>query len=228
MAGGAQNAVVAELTALVTDMQRDPSGIGHGKSELVDSAARHVPGAQYAAITEVRAKSKIATIAPTHRYPSLLDEIQQRHREGPCVSAAWEHHTVRVDDLAIDERWPNYRRDAVAETPVRSVLAFELFVGDGILAALNFYANRPRTFDDESLETGLIFATHAALAWSMLRRDEQFRSALASRDLIGQAKGMLMERYKIDAVAAFELLKRLSQESNTKLVDVAKRVLAAE
>ncbi|OBI79383.1 GAF and ANTAR domain-containing protein [Mycobacterium sp. E740] len=225
---GEQGAVVAQLTALVGDLQRRPPGISGGMSEIVDSAARHVPGAQYAAITEVRENSKIATIAPTGREPVLLDEIQQRHWEGPCVSAAWEHHTVRVDDLDADTRWPNFRRDALAETSVRSIMAFELFVGKVVTGALNFYADSPRAFDEDSLELGMIFATHTALAWSVLRRDEEFRSALASRDLIGQAKGMIMERYRIDAVGAFELLKRLSQESNTKLVEVAQRVVAAE
>ena len=74
---------------------------------------------------------------------------------------------------------------------------------------------------------GLIFATHTALAWNMLRRDEQFRSALASRDVIGQAKGMLMERFGIDAVRAFDLLKRLSQDSNTPLHEVAERLTSS-
>ena len=73
----------------------------------------------------------------------------------------------------------------------------------------------------------MIFATHTALAWNMLRRDEQFRSALASRDVIGQAKGMLMERFGIDAVRAFDLLKRLSQDSNTPLHEVAERLTSS-
>jgi AmiR/NasT family two-component response regulator len=71
----------------------------------------------------------------------------------------------------------------------------------------------------------VIFSAHVALAWGMLRRDEQFRSGLASRDRIGQAKGIVMERFDVDAVQAFELLKRLSQQSNTKLVDIAQRVI---
>jgi AmiR/NasT family two-component response regulator len=62
----------------------------------------------------------------------------------------------------------------------------------------------------------------------VLRRQEQFRSALASRDVIGQAKGMIMERYRLDAVHAFELLKQLSQRSNIKLVEVAQGIIDAE
>jgi AmiR/NasT family two-component response regulator len=96
------------------------------------------------------------------------------------------------------------------------------------MAALNFYAEQPRAFDHGAIEIGLIFAAHTAIAWNMLKRDDQFRSALESRDIIGQAKGMLMERFHIDAVHAFELLKRLSQESNLQLVEVARQLVYAE
>lgn len=70
-----------------------------------------------------------------------------------------------------------------------------------------------------------MFATHTALAWAMLRHNEQFRSATASRDVIGQAKGMITERYNIDAVRAFDLLRRLSQESNTPVAEIAHRLV---
>ena len=93
------------------------------------------------------------------------------------------------------------------------------------MGALNFYSDRVDAFDEESLEVGLILATHTAVAWNLLLRDDQFRSALTSRDVIGQSKGMLMERYSIDAVAAFGLLRRLSQETNTPLISVAEQVI---
>ena len=75
---------------------------------------------------------------------------------------------------------------------------------------------------------GLIFATHTALVWNMMRRDQQFRSALVSRDIIGQAKGRLMERFDIDAAEAFELLRQLSQESNTPIAHIAQRVVTGD
>lgn len=71
-------------------------------------------------------------------------------------------------------------------------------------------------------------ATHTALVWTILRRDQQFRRALASRDVIGQAKGMLMERFDIDEAAAFVLLKRVSQDSNTPIAQLARRVVAGD
>jgi transcriptional regulator with GAF, ATPase, and Fis domain len=223
-----QNPIAAQLAALVADVQRRSMSIEDGLAELVDSASRHVPGSQYAGITLVHEGSKVTTVAATHRYPELLDEIQQRHQDGPCLSAAWEHHTVSINDVTAETRWPKYSRDVVEQTPIRSVMSFETFVNHTVMGALNFYAERPGAFNAESLEMGLVFSTHIALAWAMLRRDEQFRSALASRDVIGQAKGIIMERFGVDAVQAFELLKRLSQDSNTKLADVAHRLVEVE
>jgi GAF domain-containing protein len=170
----------------------------------------------------------ISTVASSHTYPVLLDKIQQLHQQGPCVSAAWQHATVRIDDLELDYRWPRYRRDVLDQTPIRSVLAFELFADEQITGALNFYAEGAHAFTEESVELGLIFATHISLAWAALRRQEQFRSALASRDVIGQAKGMIMERYHVDAVQAFELLRQLSQRSNDRLVAVAQGLIDAQ
>jgi GAF domain-containing protein len=225
MPDGDHSGIVARLAALVGVQQRREAPMASGLEELVDTAARHVPGTQYAGLTVASRTKGISTAAATNRYAMLLDEIQQHHQEGPCVSAAWDHHTVRIDDLETEQRWPHYRTDALRETPVRSVLAFEVFVNDDTLGALNFYTEQPHAFSQESIELGLIFATHTALAWNMFRRNAQFRSALASRDLIGQAKGIIMERFNVDAVRAFELLTRLSQDSNTKLVEIAQQIV---
>jgi hypothetical protein len=225
MTDAREGAFVAQMGALVNDLQRREVGIDAGLTELVESAVAYIPGSRYAGITVAHRSLGISTAAATHRYPVLLDELQQRHQDGPCVSAAWEHHTVHIDDLAAERRWPDFSVDAAKKTPIRSILSFELFVDSDALAALNFYAERPGAFGEESIDLGVIFSAHVALAWGMLRRDEQFRSGLASRDRIGQAKGIVMERFDVDAVQAFELLKRLSQQSNTKLVDIAQRVI---
>jgi GAF domain-containing protein len=220
--------IPALLAALVAEVNRGEPQLVTGLSELIESAACHVTGAQHVGITMADRSNGVSTVVASHRYAVLLDEIQDHHREGPCVSAVWQHATVRIDDLELDERWPHYRRDVLDQTPIRSVLAIELFADGQTTGALNFYAERPHAFTEESVELGLIFATHISLTWAVLRRQEQFRSALASRDLIGQAKGMIMERYRLDAVRAFELLKQLSQRSNIKLVEVAQGLIDAE
>ena len=207
--------------------QRTDMPVSSALEDLTSSAAAAM-NADYAGITVVDAKGRISTLGATHPYPALLDKIQETHREGPCVAAAWDHHTMRIDDVGTDRRWPRYCREVIDQTPIRSIVSFQLYANRRSMAALSFYAEQPRAFDHGAIEIGLIFAAHTAIAWNMLKRDDQFRSALESRDIIGQAKGMLMERFHVDAVHAFELLKRLSQESNMQLVEVARQLVYAE
>ena len=190
-------------------------------AELAEHAVEEIPGAQYAGITLTRNAKDVDTPAATHHWPLLLDKIQQRHREGPCLTAAWEEKTIHVVDLETEERFPNYSRDALAETPIRSVMAFQMFIAGETVGALNVFSEQPGSFGPESRNMGLVFAAHSSVAWNSARRDEQFRRALTSRDVIGQAKGMIMERYGVNAVQAFELLRKLSQDSNVPLIKVA-------
>jgi GAF domain-containing protein len=194
-------------------------------AELAENAAVEVPGAQYAGVTVTRNGKQIDTPAATHKWPILLDEIQQRHREGPCLTSAWEEKTIHVADLQTDDRFPLYRRDVLEHTPIRSVMSFQLFIAGETMGALNVYAEKPQVFGPESREIGLIFAAHSSVAWNAARREEQFKRALASRDTIGQAKGMIMERYGVDAVQAFEVLRKLSQDSNVPLIRVATELI---
>ncbi len=196
--------------------------------ELVASGAQHVAGAQYAGIALAEGRNVVNNVVATHRYPELLDAAESEYGEGPCVAAAWQHHVMHIADLSADERWPRYQRYALAQTPIRSILSYELFIDGTTTAALNFYAEWPHAFSEDAVELGGVFASHVALAWSMLRRQDQFRSALATRDIIGQAKGIVMERFNLDAVEAFELLSRLSQQSNTKLHNIAHALVDSE
>ncbi|WP_226862578.1 GAF and ANTAR domain-containing protein [Mycolicibacterium baixiangningiae] len=210
---------IAELVQqLHGQFEADPDAV---IAELVEHAAVEIPGAQYAGVTVTRNAKKIETPAASHKWPILLDEIQERHREGPCLTAAWEERTVHVADLEHDDRFPHYRRDVLDHTPIRSVMAFQLFIADQTMGAINVYAETPHAFGPATREIGLIFAAHSSVAWNSARRDEQFRQALASRDIIGQAKGMIMERYTVDAVQAFALLRKLSQDSNVPLLQIA-------
>lgn len=221
--------IAQQLAEMTLDLGRtsgaEPAAV---LKELAATAVETVADATYAGITEAHRDGTVRNMAGTHPFATLLDEIQHRHRQGPCLAAAWENHTVRVDDVAVDTRWPDYCHDVLAQTDVRSVLSFQLFTGPELFGALNFYAAAPRAFTPQSVEIGLMYATHTAIVWQMLLRDQQFRSALASRDVIGQAKGILMERFDVDATQAFDLLRRLSQETNTPLVEVAERLVDIE
>lgn len=226
MAVTARNDIMGDVAGLVHTLDQRP----HVKADvalddLIANLLAHMPCAQHAGVTLTTSCGGVRTLSATGEYPAALDEIQRRLQEGPCLTAAWKDHVVRLDDILVETRWPAYCREVAEKSPIRSVLAFELFTGKASTGVLNFYAEAPGAFDDDAVELGLTLATHAALAWHMVRRDEQFRSALASRDVIGQAKGMLMERFDIGAVRAFELLKRLSQNMNMPLAEVAHQVV---
>jgi hypothetical protein len=224
-----RSATYLQATHFVSDLhQRSAFDLPALLRDLIEGAAESVPGAQYAGITVTQRRRPAETASATHRYPVLLDEIQNRCQQGPCLTAAASQESVRIDDLVGDDRWPLYRREALSQTPIRSVLSIGMLREGGTAATLNFYAESANAFDAGSLDLGLIFATHAALVWNMTRRDQQFRAALVSRDVIGQAKGRMMERFNIDAAEAFAMLKLMSQDSNTPLAMVARRVVAGD
>lgn len=214
------------LAELVRELQQKTDGRAT-LDELIRRAAESVPGAKYAGIT-IADRRCLETPAATGPYPVMLDEIQNQTGEGPCVADGWGHDTVRIDDLAADIRWPRHRRDALRHKPIRCVLSFRLFRDNQTAGALNLYGEQALAFDGESLRAGAAVAIHAALAWDIVQRDKQFRSALASRDIIGQAKGILIERFNVDTNGAFDLLKRLSQESNTPVAELADTLIHFE
>ncbi len=224
-----QSALYLEATQLVSDLhQRASLDVCALLRDLIEEAAQSLPGAQYAGVTVTQRRRPAETVSATHSYPIVLDEIQNEWLQGPCLTAAMSQTTVRVDELARDERWPIYRREALAQTPIRSVLSLGMLREGSTAASLNFFGERAYAFDNRSVNMGLIFASHAALVWNMMRRDQQFRAALDSRDVIGQAKGRMMERFNIDATEAFETLKSMSQDSNMPLAAVARRVVAGD
>jgi transcriptional regulator with GAF, ATPase, and Fis domain len=152
--------------------------------------------------------------------------LQEELGEGPCLDAAFDQQTVRVPDMAHEERWPRFAAVA-AEAGAASMLSFQLYVEKDNLGALNLYSYRPDAFDDESEHVALMFASHAAVAFADAQRIDQLNHKAATRDLIGQAKGILMERYNINADRAFAVLVRVSQHNNRKLRDVAEELVSS-
>ena len=108
---------------------------------------------------------------------------------------------------------------------MRSGLSFKLYTGDQTAGALNIFSFRPHVFIGESEAIGSVLAAHAAAAIFAGRQGEQLQSALTTRDIIGQDKGVITERYNLDAVGAFDMLRRLSQDMNVRLAEIAQRVI---
>jgi ANTAR domain/GAF domain len=218
--------VYVKMAELVRDMSAkvpdDPTDV---LQELLESAVFHIPGCAYASVTTMVGREEAATPVTTHEEARVVDALQVKHGEGPFLQAASESEIVLVPDLESEERWPQFTADVCDRTPVRSMAIFQLYVARGGLGTLNLYANAPNAFDVDARDLGYVYASHAAVVWGTAQRGDQFRSALASRDIIGQAKGMLMERFDIGAVQAFDLLRRLSQDANERLVDIADKLV---
>jgi GAF domain-containing protein len=193
--------------------------------ETVTSAALElIPGVKTAGVLLIEKGGKFETHAGTSDLVHQLDLLQETFGEGPCLEAAVDQLIVRSDDFDGESRWPRYSR-AVVDLGIRSGLSFKLYTNDQNAGALNLFSDTPNVFDSQSESIGSVLAAHAAVAILASRRGEQLESAVASRDLIGQAKGIIMERYKVDAVQAFEMLRQLSQNSNIRLVDIAQSVV---
>ena len=207
------------LADLARTMQRQPDNDAV-MDTIVAAAVATVPGAEEASISLAERGRRVISAAATSDVPRRFDAVQTELRQGPCVDSAYEHETVRVDDLGHDTRWPELARRA-EEVGVASMLCVQLFVDGDDLGALNLLAGQPNAFSDGSERIGLTFASHAAVAVAQAQKLNHLGAALASRDVIGQAKGVLMERYKITPAEAFALLAKVSQDTNRKLHQVA-------
>lgn len=214
--GGAMSRVARHLQGVHGDVDATLRAI-------TASAVRTVPHAQQCGITYVIGRKKVQPRAWTGELPRTVDALQERLGQGPCMDAAWEEEIVRMDDVRADTRWPRFTAEA-ARLGVGSMMCFRLFVKGDALGALNLYAAQPNAFDDETRDIGLIFAGHAAVALAGAEHEENLRRGMDNRDVIGQAKGILMERHKLTAPQAFDVLARVSQEMNRKLFDVAREL----
>jgi GAF domain-containing protein len=193
-------------------------------ADVTVAAKKLIPGVDIAGVLLVGKNGSFDTVAPTSDLMFKLDELQMRYLEGPCVEAALDEIVVRTDDFRDEPKWPNYS-PAVAALGVRSGLSFKLYTADRTAGALNLFGYEPKLWDSEAETVGMVLAAHAAAAILASRDGEQLQSALSTRDRIGQAKGIIMERFGIDDVRAFAMLRQLSQDSNTKLTDVAQKVI---
>jgi transcriptional regulator with GAF, ATPase, and Fis domain len=193
---------------------------------LVDT----VEGCDHAVVTVV-SNHHLESPASSDDVGPAVDAIQFEVDDGPCVEAIREHQTVVTDDLTTETRWPRFSHRAVEATGVRSMLAFRLFLAGDTMGSLNLYSKQPGAFNEESLAVGTIFAAHASVALRAARTKEdlaRLREVVETRELIGQAKGILMGRRGISSEAATELLCRGAERLKVELRELARRVVEGE
>jgi GAF domain-containing protein len=191
---------------------------------VVDLATGYLPECEGASLMIVGRGADISTPAFSSVTASTVDRAQYEAGEGPCLTSIRDEHTVLVDDLTVDERWPTFRTRALAEG-VRSMMSVRLFVLADTMGALNLYSSHPHAFRQRSVVLGSVFASHAAVALKAAIAEVGAEAALRSRDVIGQAKGIIMATEGRTAEAAFERLRAASQARNVPVRDLADEVV---
>ncbi|MCW2580460.1 MAG: Response regulator receiver and and CheY domain [Blastococcus sp.] len=219
-AGGHLGEVMGRLAR---QLQEEHGDVEATLAAITGSAVLTIPGADECGISYVTGRTHVEPRAATGELPRAVDELQQNLGQGPCLDAVWDERIVRMDDASTERRWPEFAR-AAAGLGVGSMLSFQLFVVGDRLGALNLYSRTARAFDEESQEIGSLFASHAAVALAGAEHEANLLAGMAHRDVIGQAKGILMERFKLTPEQAFGLLTRTSSHTNRKLRDIAENL----
>ncbi|MCV7011839.1 GAF and ANTAR domain-containing protein [Mycolicibacterium madagascariense] len=189
-------------------------------ANLTAASVELVQGADCAKISVI-ANGVLCSTAATSEIAASLDAAQQLAQRGPCLEAISTRRVIRCDDLRTDLRWPQFAPRA-RTAGVHSVMSCPIDTPGTDGATLSLFGFRAGAFGSESEAVGAVLASHASMMFLNQRQERQFKAALATRDVIGQAKGMIMERFGVDADDAFSMLKTLSQEMNSPV-----RVLAA-
>lgn len=193
-------------------------------TRIVRLAVDTIDNCQHAGITVIEGRN-ISSPASSDSIPEIVDRLQAETNEGPCLDAIRNEAVFYTGNLSKDSRWPNFASRAYVESGIESILSFRLFLEGDTMGALNLYSQLRDAFDEHDVAFGTIFATHAAVAWSTAKTIENLRGGITSRQLIGQATGILMARQNVDEEQAFEMLKRASQRLNIKLSSIAERVV---
>lgn len=191
MTGAAFPGVATYLADLALEL-RSQTGTEAVLRTIVHGAVDLVPGARRAGIFLIE-DGKVQPHVPSDAVVAELDSLQSSLDEGPCVSALRDERTVLIDDMALETRWPLFTAAAL-QRGIHSMLSFPLYARSENIGALNLYSGESGVFGEDSVFIGELLAQHSSVALAGAVVEDQLRDAITTRDLIGQAKGILMER----------------------------------
>ena len=223
---GAGSAALPLPFAPVSKAMLDRPSVEPTLQGIVELAAYTVAGAAAAGVSVLGSDGAIKTPAYTDERVLRVDRAQERYREGPCLAAAGRCRPalLMIDDMAAERRWPRFAA-AAARIGVGSMVACSLPLEHGGTAALNLHAYDARAFDESAARAAAVYAAHFSAAVSQAFLVESLRAAMLSRQVIGEATGVLMERYRVDSREAFRMLVEASQRTNVKVRLVAEHVV---
>src|SRR4051794_33770215 len=183
---------------------------------VVERAVEVVPACDWASVTLRRRRHRTETVASSSDIALQADQLQYELDEGPCLEAAATGEPRLTNHLETSEHWPRWGPRA-AELGVQSLLGIQLATDDEVLGALNFYSASPDAFTRDDVDLAEVYTTHATNALTAARMSSGLRTALHSRHMIGVSQGILMHRYGLSMDQSFELLRRYSSHTNTRL-----------
>ncbi|MCW2753903.1 MAG: hypothetical protein JWQ32_1314 [Marmoricola sp.] len=218
---------ISHALATIADDLKRSRDVDEVLASIAASIRTSLPEIDHAGVSISHRDGHIETRAWTDDLVVQLDLLQLELNEGPCMDAMKETeplHQVRVDDARNERRWPAYIPRAVS-LGLRSQLGVGLYVGEETVGGLNLYSTSVDRISEESETLAQLFATHAALALGWVRAEQGLNDALGTRTLIGQAAGIVMQRYGLNSARAFDYLVRVSQTSNTKIRDLATQLI---
>jgi hypothetical protein len=220
-------AITAELRgdARTTGDESDGTAKSEALQRMVELAVKHIDGCSWASVTVIQNRAG-HTVASSDPVAAQADRLQYALNEGPCLSAAENDADYLMFDVESETRWPRYAEALLQQTPVRSVLSFQLAAQES--AALNLFADSAGAYDDEAMNVGAIFAAHATSLVAVYEAQDtaaNLESALGSSRRIGTAMGVLMAHHKVTEDVAFGMLRAASQRLHRKLRDIAVEVV---
>lgn len=233
MAGAGEHEYPQELIESVEALSRlvvAHEDVSSTVRQIAQLAVHAVDGAELCSVTAAR-DGKIETLGATAPAGEKIDQLQSATNQGPCLTSTGDQQVFHIADMEQDETWPRFSERVVAETGVKSMLSYVLEVDEGVLGVLNLTSSKTDSFSRDDITTGTLFAAHAAVALANAltheedqRQIHQLEEAVKTRQLIGQAVGLVMASHRVDADAGFAMLVRISQNTNVKLRDVAQRL----
>ena len=211
------------LVQLARALHLKDAGLQPTLDAIIAHAVDTIGPAEHAGLILVL-RGRLVPQASLGEPPHRLDQLQQETGVGPCFDAAREQAVMTVDNTLTETRWPQFTERA-AQLGVASMVCVPLWVDELRLGTLSLYAEKPDAFAPHHRRLTDLYAAHAAIALADAQRTAKLREAMDNRDVIGQAKGILIERLKLTPDAAFACLSQASQHANQKLLAVARHLV---
>lgn len=213
-----------ELASAAREMQDDNSS-KEAMQRAVMIATEIMPGCDAAGVCVVYRGDRIDTHATSTDELRQVDALQHELDEGPCLDALEQDDVVQSNDLAVDDRWRRWGPQVAARLGLHSIVSYRLYISGESLGALNLYGEGRSAFTSDDIHDGMALAAHVGVALAGAQEVENLEKAIGGRTVIGQATGILMERFDMVPDRAFGFLSRLSQQKNVKLRVLAEQIV---